>query len=243
MSTKFGINKWYYVGGILLLILATIDFAEMAYATGGSNEHDQTATESTSSSSSMASGGTAYSEGSTSSAIAKGGTATVGNTNAEGGMGGAGGNSAAMGGNGGSGSVGDISIGGDTTPRQAPGVVAIPPQTTAECMVGIGFAGSNRTGAVALSPSWMQKDCWAMKQFELLASLGLHQAAGQSYCSRKINWYSFESRQKCEAEITQALILIAVDAEEIASVKKILPKVTPIQGWLSHKSKKSSPTK
>ena len=233
MSTKFGINKWYYVGGILLLILATIDFAEMAYATGGSNEHDQTATESTSSSSSMASGGTAYSEGSTSSAIAKGGTATVGNTNAEGGMGGA-----AQGG-----SVGDISMGGDSNPRQAPGAVAIPPQTTAECMVGIGFAGSNRTGAVALSPSWMQKDCWAMKQFELLASLGLHQAAGQSYCSRKINWYSFESRQKCEAQVTQALILIAVDAEEIASVKKILPKVTPIQGWLSHKSKKSSPTK
>ena len=238
-------NRWYYVGGIILIILAMTDVAEV-YATnkpGGNNGKHQTATESTSSSSSMASGGAAYSEGSTSSAIAKGGTATVGNTNAEGGMGGAGGNSAAMGGNGGSGSVGDISIGGDTTPRQAPGVVAIPPQTTAECMVGIGFAGSNRTGAVALSPSWMQKDCWAMKQFELLASLGLHQAASKSYCSRKINWFSFESKEKCEALITQSLILIAVDAEEIASVKKILPKVTPIQGWLSHKSKKSSPTK
>jgi len=233
MSTKFRINRWYLAGGIILIILATIDFAEMAYATTGVTNNGSNHHNSTGDTGSVSTAGSESSSQVTSNIVNKGGTASVGNTNAEGGMGGA-----AQGG-----SVGDISMGGDSNPRQAPGAVAIPPQTTAECMVGIGFAGSNKTGAVALSPSWMQKDCWAMKQFELLASLGLHQAASKSYCSRKINWFSFESKEKCEALITQSLILIAVDAEEIASVKKILPKVTPIQGWLSHKSKKSSPTK
>ena len=240
-------NKWYKLAGLVLIVLACVDFVEMAYATTNNSgpkrgsDASRATSESTSqaaslsTSKSMATGGSAVAAGG--EAFAKGGASTSisGDSMA---TGGAGGTSSAEGA-----SVGDISIGGDSNPRQAPGAVAIPPQTTAECMVGIGFAGSNKTGAVALSPSWMQKDCWAMKQFELLASLGLHQAASKSYCSRKINWFSFESKEKCEALITQSLILIAVDAEEIASVKKQLPKVTPIQGWLSRKSKKSLPMK
>lgn len=160
-----------------------------------------------------------------------------------------GGDASASGGHGGSAEVGDVSGGASSATvgdvsirdrRQAPSVTVIPGNTTAECMVAWGIGGSNKTGAVSLGPTWMQKDCYAMKTFKLLADMGMPEAASKAFCSRKLHWFPFESKENCQAMITQSLIAIEVDRSEVAEVKKRIPSHSPLQSWLKETEKRGN---
>ena len=135
---------------------------------------------------------------------------------------------------------GGVSLNNSTDiPRQAPSVGLVVPQSDLMgCTKGFGLGGSEERGSVVMGWSWLQKDCYAMRQFELFAALGLNDAAGKAFCSRKSHWTPFESKDNCEAMIVQSLIDLQTDRAEVAEVKKQIPKVSPIQKWL-----KLSPTK
>ena len=117
-------------------------------------------------------------------------------------------------------------------PRQAPSVGLVVPQSDLMgCTKGFGLGGSRSTGSAVLGWSWLQRDCYAFRRFEMLAGLGEKDAAAKAYCSRKMHWSDFESKENCEAVIVQSLIDIET-AREVAEVKKQIPTTSPIQKWL-----------
>lgn len=96
-------------------------------------------------------------------------------------------------------SVGDVTVQGDSAPRQAPGVALMAPTSTMDCIRGFGLGGSNKQGSIVLGPTWKDSDCVAMQQFELLAGMGLRMAdpAARTYCARPRFWRPFGSQQAC----------------------------------------------
>ena len=122
-------------------------------------------------------------------------------------------------------------------PRQAPSVGLVVPQSDLMgCTKGFGLGGSRSTGSAVLGWSWLQRDCYAFRRFEMLAALGEKDAAAKAYCSRKMHWLDFGTQKKtaqpkCEAVIVQSLIDIET-AREVAEVKKQIPTTSPIQKWL-----------
>ena len=126
---------------------------------------------------------------------------------------------------------GGVSVDTDV-PRQAPSVGLVVPQSDLMgCTKGFGLGGSRATGSAVLGWSWLQRDCYAFRRFEMLAGLGEKDAAAKAYCSRKMHWSDFGDKDKCEAVIVQSLIDIDT-AREVAEVKKQIPTTSPIQKWL-----------
>ncbi len=99
--------------------------------------------------------------------------------------------------------TGDVNLqGGDTivdtdVPRQAPSIGLVVPPSTMDCSKGFGWGGSNKTGSMLLGWSWLQRDCMAMKNFELLRSMGLYKPAAEAYCARKLFRKPFADKDDC----------------------------------------------
>ena len=130
-------------------------------------------------------------------------TVSVGDTTVTGGSGGNGG----QGGEGGQGgSVGDISAGNTNYKRNAPSVTVIPGQSTAPFMKCIGLGGSNQNGSATGAWCWIQRDAFALSQWEELSRLNLPEPAAEARCQTKLLWKPFGSKENCLATMTQVVI-------------------------------------
>ena len=190
-----------------------------AVANSGSYAKSQSQSASVAGAAANVSGVSAVGKGGESSSVSE---AAGGNATAE-----------ALGGEGGAASANNGGVSVDTdVPRQAPSVGLVVPQSDLMgCTKGFGLGGSRSTGSAVLGWSWLQRDCYAFRRFEMLAGLGEKDAAAKAYCSRKMHWSDFESKENCEAVIVQSLIDIET-AREVAEVKKQIPSTSPIQKWL-----------
>ena len=124
----------------------------------------------------------------------------------------------------------------DRAPRQAPSVGLVVPQSDLMgCTKGFGWFGSHASGssanATGLGWSWLQRDCYAFRRFEMLAGLGEKEAAAKAYCSRKMHYSDFGGKGKCETVIVQSLTDIET-AREVAEIKKQIPSTSPVQRYL-----------
>jgi len=118
-------------------------------------------------------------------------TATVGDVSSAGGDGG---------------SVGDITVEGNNYKRNAPSVTVIPGQSTAPFMQCIGLGGSNQNGSATGAWCWIQRDAFALSQWEELSRLNLPEPAAEARCQTKLLWKPFGSKENCLATMTQVVI-------------------------------------
>lgn len=90
--------------------------------------------------------------------------------------------------------------------RQAPSVGLVPGQSTAPFLKCAGVGGSDEKGSAVIGWCWLQRDTYAKHRAETLAALDLPLPAATAYCSRRLHWQDFGSRDACESSIAQSLI-------------------------------------
>jgi len=100
----------------------------------------------------------------------------------------------------------------------APSVTVVPPLSTMTCIRGFGVGASTQDGAIALGPTWRDRDCQSAELFRALSSIGLYVPAAVALCSRERHWFPFGSRDACEAQVAQALIDAATPQENVRVV-------------------------